>query len=67
MIEPLDGVVERGAFFLGELGFHLGNLVGEPRSIQLLDRCSDIGQHRQALVGHFGQTAKYDDFLMRAA
>ena len=52
MIEPLDRVVEFGAFLLGELGFHFGNRVGELGPIELLQRGRDIGQHRQALVGH---------------
>ena len=67
VIEPLDRMVELRAFLFGELGFHLGNLVGESLPIDLLDRGRDIGQHGQALVGDFGQTAEHDDLLMRAA
>ena len=34
MIEPFDRSVEGGAFLLGQFGFHLRNLVGEPRPIE---------------------------------
>src|SRR6202048_4108413 len=67
MIEPLDRTVELGALFLSKLFFHLGDLVGEPCPIQLLQRGGDIGQHRQTLVGYFGKTAEHDDLLMCAA
>src|SRR5256714_1349335 len=50
MIEPLNGAVEFRTFFLGKLGFHVGNLVGELGPIQILHRGGDVRQHRQALV-----------------
>jgi hypothetical protein len=67
MIEPLNRAVEFRALFLGELGFHLGNLVGEPGPIQILDRGGDIGEHGETVLGHFGKTAEHDDPLMCAA
>ena len=36
VIEPLDGVIELAPFLLGELGFHLGNRLGELRPIDIL-------------------------------
>src|SRR5258708_34471111 len=67
MIKPLDRAVEFRALFLGELGFHVGNLVGEFGPIQFLDRGGDVREHREALVGHFGKTAEPDDLLLRPA
>src|SRR5258708_3792093 len=67
MIKPLDRAVEFRALFLSELGFHVGNLVGELGPIQFLDRGGDVCEHREALVGHFGKTAEHDDLLMRPA
>src|ERR1700736_108097 len=67
MIEPLDRAVELRAVFLGELGLHFGNRVGELGPIQILHRGGDIRQHGEALVGHFGKTAEHDDLLMCAA
>src|SRR5258706_10711217 len=67
MIEPFDRAVELGTFFLGELGFHFGNRVGEPGPTQVLERGGDSREHGQALVRHFGKTAKHDDLLMDAA
>src|SRR5260221_13647852 len=52
VIEPLDGVVEFGAFLLGELGFHFGNRLGEQRPIDVLHRGGDVGEHGEALVRH---------------
>lgn len=67
VIEPLDRAIEFGAFLLGELGFHLGNRVGELRAIEFLDRGGDIGEHRKAFLRHFGETAEHNELLMRAA
>src|SRR5258708_15441800 len=67
VIEPLDRAVELGAVLLGELGLHVGDLVGEFGAIELLERGGDVGQHREALVGHFGKPAEHDDLLTRAA
>src|ERR1700742_798341 len=67
MIEPLDGAIEFGAFLLGELGFHAGNLVGEFGLVQILQRSRYIGQYGEALVGDFGEAAEHDDFFARAA
>src|SRR6266403_1962691 len=67
VIEPLDRAIESGAFLLGELGFHLGNRVGELRVIEFLDRGGDIGEPRTALLRHFGATAAQNELLMRAA
>src|SRR5260370_513662 len=67
MIEPFDRAVELGAFFLGELGFHLGNLVGEPGPIEILQRGGGIREHGQALVRHFGKADEHDDLLMGSA
>src|SRR3954462_12687372 len=55
MIEPLDRAVEFGALFLGELGFHLGNLIGEPDPIQFVQRSGDVSQHGETLLRHFGK------------
>jgi hypothetical protein len=67
VIEPLDRAIEFGAVLLGELGFHLGNRVGEFRAIEFLDRGGDIGEHRKAFLRHFGETAEHNELLMRAA
>ena len=67
MIEPLDLAVEFRAFLFSELGFHAGNLLGEFGPIEVLYRGGDIGQHREALVGHFRKTAEHDDLLPGAA
>ena len=45
----------------------LGDLVGELRPVELLDRGRDVGQHGETLVGHFGKPAEHDDLLLRAA
>ena len=68
VIEPLDRAIEFGAFLLGELGFHLGNRVGELRAIEFLDRGGDIGEHRKAFLRHFGETADRptDDFCQNS-
>src|SRR5258708_35003186 len=66
MIEPLDRAVELGALFLSKLFFHLGNLIGEPGPIQILQRGGDVGQHGQTFVGYFGKAAEYDDLLVGA-
>jgi hypothetical protein len=66
MIEPLDRTVEFGAFLFTEFGFHASNLFGESGPIEVLYRGGDIGQHREALVGHFRKTAEHDDLLLRA-
>ncbi len=62
MIEPLDGVIEFGAFLLGELGFHLGDRLGELRAVEILQRGRDVGKHGEALLRHFGKAAEHDDF-----
>ena len=35
--------------------------------IEILQRGRDIGEHREALVGDFGEAAEHDDLLLRAA
>ena len=66
VIEPLDGVIEFGAFLLGELGFHLGNRLGELGPIDILYRGGDVGKHGEAIVRHFGKATEHDDLLVRA-
>jgi hypothetical protein len=36
MVEPLDRTVELRALFLGELGFHFGNLTGKGSPITMI-------------------------------
>src|SRR3954453_3321382 len=67
VIEPLDGVVEFGAFLLGELGFHFRDRLGELGAVELLRRGRDVGQHGKTLLVHFGEAAKHDDLLVAAA
>ena len=55
MVEPLDVAVEAGAFLLGELGFHLGDVLREGRTIELVDRGRHVGQHGQAFLVHAGE------------
>jgi len=67
VIEPLDRVVEFGAFFFRKLGFHLADRLGELRAVQLLERGGDIRKHGQTLLGDFGKPAQHDDPFVRAA
>src|SRR5207302_7305269 len=39
VIEPLDRVVELGAFFFRQLGLHLADRLGELGSVTLRERC----------------------------
>src|ERR1044071_6695364 len=42
VIEALEGAIELVAFLLSQLGFHLRDDVGQPDTIELFQRASDI-------------------------
>src|ERR1700744_6770915 len=67
MIEPLDGAIEFGAFLFSELSFHAGNLFSEFGAVEVLYRGGNVGQHGEALLRYFRETAEHDDLLPGAA
>ena len=68
MIEPLDGAVELGALLLPSAALPCSAIVSAncARSSSSIE-VGDVGEHGQALLRDFGETAEHDDLLMRAA
>ena len=66
VVQPLDGVIEFGAFLLGERFLHLGDGVAELRAIEFIERGGDVSQNRQSIVRNLRETAEHDDLLLLA-
>src|ERR1700733_10423270 len=49
VVEPLNRMIELGAFLFGELGFHVGNGFRKLRPVEFVERGGDVGQQRETL------------------